>query len=154
MSRIKGTARGVVPVFRRSPDLSLYIPVPPQACPRPRVARKGKFISTFYPQNYYDFRDAVREYLESQPIPHKFSGPLAVCATMAVPQPKKSGLTHPKPDVDNYAKSILDSLTKAEGVWNDDDQVVSLMVYKRWAGREETPHMQVDIWEIDEDTRT
>jgi len=33
-------------------------------------------------------------------------------------------------DLDNYLKSTLDALTKAD-IWDDDDQIISLMVKKR-----------------------
>jgi Holliday junction resolvase RusA-like endonuclease len=46
-------------------------------------------------------------------------------------KPKTSKLFCPKPDVDNFAKSILDG---ANGIlWEDDSQIIDLQVAKAWA---------------------
>ena len=37
-----------------------------------------------------------------------------------------------KPDADNLAKLVLDVITKLQRCWMDDDQVVRLVVEKRW----------------------
>ena len=153
MARIKGTAREVVPSFRRSPDLSLRIPSSPLPAPRPRIAQRKGFAQAYYPTSYLEWRDAVAEYLEDIELPGVFTGPLAVYVTFVAPAPRASKLTHPKPDIDNYLKSIFDSLTKCGRVWEDDHQVVAVGSYKRWTKDGEEPHIQVDIWEHPEDTR-
>ena len=38
-----------------------------------------------------------------------------------------------KPDLDNLAKLVLDVITRLQRCWVDDDQVVRLVVEKRWA---------------------
>jgi Holliday junction resolvase RusA-like endonuclease len=48
-------------------------------------------------------------------------------------RPKTSKLAYPKPDVDNYAKSVMDALTESRVWWDDDDQVISLLTEKSWA---------------------
>lgn len=153
MSAIKGTGRKFGPPLRQPPSLSLKIPVNPIPAPRPRIAMRGKFPAAYYPSSYLEWRDSVAEYLQSKSLPEKFTGPLLVCCTFVCPAPKKSIKTHPRGDVDNYAKSILDSITKCERIWDDDDQVAGLMLYKRWSQGKERGHMQVDIWELSEDTR-
>lgn len=47
-------------------------------------------------------------------------------------KPKTTKLPHPKPDVDNYAKGILDAITKDGRFWIDDSQVSELTVSKHW----------------------
>lgn len=104
----------------------------PKPTPRPRFVVRGKFVSTYYPKDYVAYADALRdmivEQLEGQaPI----EGALEVAINITVERPKSTKLHAPKPDVDNYAKGVLDAMTKA-GVWNDDTQVVDLTVSKRW----------------------
>jgi Holliday junction resolvase RusA-like endonuclease len=60
-------------------------------------------------------------------------GPLSVDVTVWATKPKTSKLAFPKPDADNYAKTVLDAITKAGNLWLDDTQVVRLVVEKRWA---------------------
>lgn len=64
----------------------------------------------------------------------QLSGPVAVSVTFSVPAPKKIpperlGWPCTKPDVDKYARAVLDSLTDAL-VWGDDGQVVRLTAHK------------------------
>lgn len=50
-----------------------------------------------------------------------------------------------KPDADNLAKAVMDSLTQLGGFWRDDAQVAQLWVWKRY-GRE--PGAMVEIREV------
>ena len=45
----------------------------------------------------------------------------------------RSGSYIQKPDLDNLAKLVLDVITRLQRCWVDDDQVVRLVVEKRWA---------------------
>jgi len=112
------------------------LPVEPMPCPRPRVALRGRVPVAYYPAKYNNWRDAVARLLSEQyPLSDRvqpFDGPLRVTLDVAATRPKTTKLPAPKPDVDNYAKSVLDACTKAL-VWADDSQVVELLVTKRWA---------------------
>lgn len=56
--------------------------------------------------------------------------PLHVSIEVYVTKPRTSKLPFPKPDVDNYAKSILDV---ANGIlWEDDWQIQTLNIDKHW----------------------
>jgi len=48
-------------------------------------------------------------------------------------------------DIDNYAKSLLDSLTKA-GVWVDDEQIDKLTIVRR--DKEKGGRVEVQIMEM------
>lgn len=113
-------------------DLTLHVAAMPT--PRPRFVVRGKFVSTYYPKPYVAYADALRDMIAealaeagAQPL----EGPLAVDIEITLERPKTTKLPTPKPDVDNYAKGIMDAMTKA-GVWADDSQVSDLYVSKRW----------------------
>jgi crossover junction endodeoxyribonuclease RusA len=69
-----------------------------------------------------------REYRESvvgvcRDIQEKMTGRLSVTLDLFPPDRRTR-------DVDNYAKSLLDSLTHA-GIWGDDSQIDALHIYRR-----------------------
>ena len=49
-----------------------------------------------------------------------------------------------KPDLDNIAKSILDSLNGI--AWQDDSQIVNIWISKHY---DEEPHTEVTLMEVD-----
>lgn len=109
---------------------------------------KGKAIGTAYsPKEYKDWMDnAVGAVLEETTFDQKMSpleGPLTVALVFTVARPKTTKLSAPKPDVDNYAKAILDAMTKA-GVWHDDSQVEFLAIKKMW-GEEDSIDVEVRL---------
>ena len=50
-----------------------------------------------------------------------------------------------KPDLDNIAKSILDSLNGI--AWNDDSQITNIWISKHYA---EEPRVEVTLFEVKE----
>lgn len=98
---------------------------------------RGKFPTIYMPKEYMDWKALVAEYVKShyaETIPSDLIElPVAVTHEHIVQPPKTTKLSHPKPDLDNYDKSVLDALTSAECVWKDDTQVWSLTSQKRWA---------------------
>lgn len=43
-----------------------------------------------------------------------------------------AGACMKKPDVDNLAKLVLDRITRSQRIWQDDSQVIELLVTKVW----------------------
>jgi Holliday junction resolvase RusA-like endonuclease len=101
--------------------------------PRPRFrVIKGKFASAYMPKKYTDHTAELVEQLKlikSEPR----EGALHVDAVYWCRKPKTSKLAYPKPDVDNYEKTLLDAITKAGNLWHDDHQVVSVTHRKAWS---------------------
>lgn len=124
----------------------------PRGKGRPRFTRTGRVYTPSETSQYealvaLGYRNSVRGY--------KFTSPVRVTIGAYHKPPKKSKkvvkdmldwhiLPTKKPDVDNIAKIILDALNGV--AWDDDTQVVDLLVYKRY---EEEPFVKVIIEEID-----
>lgn len=96
------------------------------------------------PAAYKEHTDELVEMLRTLKI-EPFDGPVSVDLTFLCTRPPTSKLHHPKPDIDNYAKTILDAITKAANIWTDDTQVVHLSAQKRWAAPETVAGTAVTI---------
>lgn len=112
--------------------------IDPMPTPRPRfraIPVRGKtIVNTYHPKEYTEYQKML-ELLIDDAAPANFDGfdgRLRVTIQILVTKPKTTKLPAPKPDVDNYAKGVLDAATKA-GLWHDDSQVVELHVAKAWA---------------------
>jgi len=111
--------------------------VEPMPTPRPRaraIPTRGRtIVSMYHPKEYTAYKAALAAMLKERfgdSVP--FSTPVSVVIDIRVKKPKTSKLHAPKPDVDNYAKGVLDAMTDA-GLWTDDALVVDLVVSKGWA---------------------
>ena len=128
-----------------------------EPCPKgsPRVTKAGR---TYPHKKSSDYIRNVAGQLEarwmSQP---PLEGPLSVKAVVVLSRPKRllrkkdpSGrVRHDrKPDIDNFAKSVLDAVTKA-GVWVDDGQVCDLNMTKWYAAKGEAPRVELWIWRVE-----
>jgi Holliday junction resolvase RusA-like endonuclease len=111
---------------------SFFLDVEPMPSPRPRFRVIGKFASAYMPKDYKDHTAKLIEQLQQIACEPR-EGPLDVDLTVWVTRPKTSKLAFPKPDIDNYEKTVLDAITKAGNLWIDDTQVVRLTSLKLWA---------------------
>jgi len=96
------------------------------------VAAGRKPIASFYsPKEYQEWQKEAAQALKSVPA-FPLDGPCEVSIICEAAKPKTTKLPHPKWDVDNAAKSVLDAITKDGRFWADDSQVALLKVTKRW----------------------
>ena len=133
-------------------NFDIFILGDPKGQPRARAfARKmgAKFVARMYDSDTADaWKAQVRtsvlfwaDRLDLQAI----EGPFEVTMLFSFDRPESHFLSSgalgkgrvrdhlQKPDADNLAKLVLDVITKLQRCWMDDDQVVRLVVEKRWA---------------------
>ena len=119
----------------------------PIAASRPRVSRHGH---AYFSGPYKAFREIMDtdkwQFVEGV---EPSAAPLAVRVGCYVTRPKTTKLQYPKPDVDNYAKAILDQLN--EVLWEDDKQIIDLSITKQWAKPGEEGYFEVAIEEHHDD---
>lgn len=124
----------------------------PRGKGRPRFTKTGRVYTPSETTQYehlvaLSYRNSARGY--------KFTSPVRVTIKAYQKPPKKSKkvvedmlngriLPTKKPDLDNIAKIVLDGLNKI--AWDDDTQVIEMMVIKRYA---EEPLVAVIVEEID-----
>lgn len=127
--------------FEASGSCSLHLaPVPAS---RPRVGRWG----TYYGKNYARWKEEAERQLKDQELP-RTSAPLAVIVEQICKRPKTTKRSYPTGDCDNHVKGPLDAITKADGAWDDDDQIVWLACSKRYAEPGEEPRSIVKWMEL------
>jgi Holliday junction resolvase RusA-like endonuclease len=114
----------------------------PVPASRPRVSKWG----TYYAKPYRVFKDALKSDLKKRWAHPAISVPVVVSMVCLCTQPKSTKLDYPKPDVDNYAKAVLDAMNGV--VLQDDTQVIELNVSKRWAPKGAEGSIQVTIKEL------
>lgn len=117
----------------------IFLPLEPVPASRPRVTR----WRTFYEEPYNTWKDtaeAALSGLKLQPL----DGPLQLRLEVLCTKPRTSKLDMPRPDVDNFAKAVMDALTKAQA-WHDDKQVGRLIVDKWWAAKGEQAGIRIEI---------
>ena len=125
-----------------------------QAQGRPRAGKSYSGKTVLYdPAKSRDFKQYVKLIAAQYKPQELITGPIYLELTFYQPTPKKyhtkpkqalieAGALLPvtKPDVDNLAKGVKDGLSKI--IWQDDSQVVSMMVRKLYSM---TPRVVVHI---------
>lgn len=105
--------------------------ITPRPKGRPRLSRNGHAFTDAKTRLY---EATLRMLLKAAWRKPPLEGPIGVGIIFYLPRPKKPKYSQPgcRPDLDNFAKAVLDA---ANGiVFQDDGQVVDLVVYKRYGG--------------------
>ena len=106
-------------------------PISPVAASRPRVSKWGAYFTGTYKDFRNEAKPIVLETIKDwKPTENKLWVYVGVYPT----KPKTSKLQYPRPDIDNYLKSILDLCNGV--VWKDDSQIVFIEATKSWAKNE------------------
>lgn len=88
--------------------------------------------TAYYTGPYKKFYEEVPKAIPESPIKFEKGQAVEVFLGLHLPRPQKPANPYPKGDVDNYAKSVLDAITKNGTYWHDDSQVVHLHVWKTY----------------------
>lgn len=135
---------GISKIYRLRLDIN---PVP---AARPKLKRRGK--GTYYPTTYATFRKEVKALVPfacmQAGIGAPVAGPLIVAVACVCKRPKVPSNEYPSPDVDNYAKAVLDCLNGQ--AWIDDKQILGLVITKEWASPGEEGHIEIEFKEVNE----
>lgn len=137
--------------------IRLVIPGNPIAKKRPRFARRGKFVTTYNPQETEEGRFAIQaiQQIAHQDPGEPISGPISLRTRFDMPIPKSTSKKRAtamlcgnenhvkKPDLDNLLKFVKDCLNRI--AWKDDSQVCMIEAYKRYS---EHPKTIIEIEEI------
>lgn len=97
----------------------------------------------YYPASYKNWVAEFVELFASRTIPY-FEGPVHADLLFLCTRARTSKLQYPGGDADNYAKSVLDGLTKIQ-VWKDDKQVIDLHAAKRFTPPGQTSGINIQI---------
>ena len=117
--------------------IETIIYVEPKAKGRPRATMAGKHARLYTPKETRDaeadIKAAIREKLmEFGPFDARV--PLTLSVTFYIEKPKsarkRDTMPVKRPDLDNYAKLLLDACNKY--VYPDDSQIVSMKLHKRY----------------------
>ena len=73
---------------------------------------------------------------------------LCVDVELYMTRPKTTKLDLPRPDIDNYLKSIFDILN--ENLWSDDRIIQSIYATKQWAEKDTSGYFVVGVNYADE----
>lgn len=131
--------------------ISITIPGKPIAKKRPRFARRGKFVTTYNPQESEEGKWIT--IAMGQISGQLTDGPILLKCWFEMPIPKSTSKTKAagmvsgdiqhtkKPDLDNLCKWVKDCLNGV--AWNDDSQVVKMVAAK---GYSQAPRTIVEIW--------
>ena len=132
--------------------LTLFrLPVPAS---RPKVSR----WSTYYLKTYEAYRQDAQKAIPRSEFP-PLEGNLFAEVEFVCHKPKTTKRSNPRGDIDNYLIAIFDAITghkkdkkrneiPLKGYWNDDDQLTSIKVTKRFCDPGETPHTRVYCHEL------
>jgi Holliday junction resolvase RusA-like endonuclease len=116
-------------------------PISPVAASRPRVARHGAYFAGPYKKFREECQDLVPMVLGPDFSP--FERGLWIDVELYPTRPKTTKLHTPRPDIDNYLKSIFDILNGH--LWVDDKIIESIYATKQWAPKDTPGYFIVGV---------
>lgn len=112
-------------------EIRIFIPVEPVAKGRPKFTKQG-FCYT--PKKTSHYEKQIKYHLEASGYGFKemYDKPIHLKLDFFIARPKSVKREFPctRPDIDNYAKAVLDAMNGI--VFKDDGQIVSLLLTKSY----------------------
>jgi Holliday junction resolvase RusA-like endonuclease len=124
--------------------IKFVLPIIPTAQARPKVALRGKFPHAYKTKEQEANERTLEAWLKDHAPDTPMTGPLTLEFIAGLPVPASASkraraamlagddAPDKKPDLDNLAKQLKDAMTRLR-FWNDDAQVVRMVIEKRYA---------------------
>lgn len=124
-------------------SVSFVLPGVPVAASRPKVRVHRGVGYAYYAGKYAKYLKETPEAIPESTHFFDKGTPVSVVINFYLPRPTKPANPYPVGDIDNYAKSILDAITKNGTYWHDDTQVSLLSMVKLYTQGE--PRTEVSV---------
>lgn len=140
--------------------MKLILNIEPKPQSRPRFARRGNFTTTYENKSMKEWRRKCSYLIAEECLLDKLKeGAISLTATFYIKPPqyiskvkrneqrllKGSMPVSKKPDLDNYVKALMDSISDSHLIWKDDGQVAEIKARKLYSLN---PRIELEIEEI------
>ena len=141
--------------------MKIILNIEPKPQSRPRFARRGNFTTTYEDKSMKEWRRKCSDLIAEECLLDKLKeGTISLTATFYIKPPQyiskvkrneqrileESMPVGKKPDLDNYVKAIMDSISDSHLIWKDDGQVAEIKARKLYSLN---PRIELEIEEIE-----
>ena len=141
--------------------MKIILNIEPKPQSRPRFARRGNFTTTYEDKSMEEWRRKCSDLIAEECLLDKLKeGTISLTATFYIKPPQyiskvkrneqrlleESMPVGKKPDLDNYVKAIMDSISDSHLIWKDDGQVAEIKARKLYSLN---PRIELEIEEIE-----
>lgn len=143
--------------------MKITLNIEPKPQLRPRFARRGRGVMTYEDKDMKIWRRRCSGMVAEECLLDRLiDGPVRLSATFYISPPQyivKAKKNQPrlekedievskKPDLDNYVKALLDSISDSHLIWKDDGQVAEIYAKKVYSMN---PRIEFEVERIDDD---
>lgn len=144
--------------------MKLTLNIEPKPQSRPRFARRGNFTTTYELEEMKTWRRKCTDLIAEECLLDKVAeGPIRLTVVFYIKPPQyikkikknqqvladETMLVCKKPDLDNYIKALLDSISDSSLIWKDDGQVAEIHAKKIYSLN---PRIEVEIKELNNES--
>lgn len=140
--------------------MKLILNIEPKPQSRPRFARRGNFTTTYEAGDMKTWRRKCTDLIAEECLLDKVAeGPVRLSVVFYISPPQyikkikknqqaledETMPVYKKPDLDNYIKALLDSISDSSLLWKDDGQVSEIHAKKVYSLN---PRIEVEVEEV------